>query len=50
MEALQEQIQPKFRNIGERLVSEISSLTGEEMFLHIAKHLRRTTNPPDDSC
>ncbi|GAK04107.1 LOW QUALITY PROTEIN: hypothetical protein JCM19037_2481 [Geomicrobium sp. JCM 19037] len=50
MEALQEQIQPKFKNIGERLVSEISSLTGEEMFLHIAKHLRRTTNPPDDSC
>ncbi|MFB4158551.1 YktB family protein [Geomicrobium sp. JSM 1781026] len=49
MEALQEQIQPKFKNIGERLVSEISSLTGEEMFLHIAKHLRRTTNPPDDS-
>ncbi|EZH67106.1 hypothetical protein DH09_03995 [Bacillaceae bacterium JMAK1] len=49
MEALRNQIQPKFKAIGDELTTELNRLTGEEMHLHIAKHLRRTTNPPNDS-
>ncbi len=49
MEALRERIQPKFKAIGEELTDELSSKLGNEMFLHIAKHARRTTNPPKDT-
>lgn len=49
MIAIQEQIQPKFRTIGEQLRSSLSVHTGKEMFLHIAKHARRTVNPPKDT-
>ncbi|GKU82340.1 YktB family protein [Niallia sp. NCCP-28] len=49
MKAIQERIQPKFRIIGEALTSELSVKTGNEMFLHIAKHARRTINPPKDT-
>lgn len=49
MKAIQERIQPKFRIIGEALTSELSVKTGNEMFLHIAKHARRTVNPPKDT-
>lgn len=49
MEAIQSRIQPKFRMIGESLVHELSAMLGNEMFLHIAKHARRTVNPPNDT-
>jgi len=49
MKAIQERIQPKFRVIGEIFTSELSVQTGTEMFLHIAKHARRTVNPPKDT-
>lgn len=49
MEAIRERIQPKFRLIGEQLSGEASLLAGQEMFLHIAKHARRTVNPPKDT-
>ncbi|MBM7659521.1 uncharacterized protein YktB (UPF0637 family) [Bacillus mesophilus] len=49
MEAIKENIQPKFREIGGILSNELSVLTGNEMFLHIAKHARRTVNPPKDT-
>ncbi|MCZ8511348.1 DUF1054 domain-containing protein [Paenibacillus filicis] len=49
MEAIRGSIQPKFKEIGEALVEEVALLTGTEMFVHIAQHLRRTTNPPKDT-
>jgi len=49
MEAIQERIQPKFREIGAELTDELSGKLGMEMFLHIAKHARRTVNPPKDT-
>ncbi|MBD8003692.1 YktB family protein [Bacillus norwichensis] len=49
MAAIQSRIQPKFKMIGEALTSDLSSMIGTEMFLHIAKHARRTVNPPQDT-
>lgn len=49
MKAIQERIQPKFRAIGEELTHELAILAGNEMYLHIAKHARRTVNPPKDT-
>ena len=49
MEAIQGRIQPKFRAIGEPLTQDLSILLGNEMFLHIARHLRRKVNPPNDT-
>lgn len=49
MEAIQQRIQPKFRAIGEPLTHDLAMLSGNEMYLHIAKHARRTVNPPKDT-
>lgn len=49
MTGIIEQIRPKFQRIGEQLTAEISPLAGNEMYLHIAKHARRTVNPPNDT-
>lgn len=49
MEAIRDQIQPKFKEIGTVLCDELAILAGNEMFLHIAKHARRTVNPPKDT-
>lgn len=49
MAAIRERIQPKFRKLGSFLTAELSATIGEEMFLHIAKHARRTVNPPNDT-
>ncbi|MET3698142.1 uncharacterized protein YktB (UPF0637 family) [Bacillus oleivorans] len=49
MEAIENRIRPKFREIGELLTSDLSALAGNEMYLHIAKHARRTVNPPKDT-
>lgn len=49
MEAIQERIQPKFRTIGNHLVDYLTELCGNDMYLHIAKHARRTINPPKDT-
>ncbi|MFB4164710.1 YktB family protein [Alteribacillus sp. JSM 102045] len=49
MEAIQERIQPKFKEIGDFLTDELSMMLGKEMYLHIAKHARRTKNPPTDT-
>ncbi len=49
MTAIQERIQPKFKEIGDLLVDDVSAMIGSEMFLHIARHARRTVNPPNDT-
>ncbi len=49
MEAIQSRIQPKFQIIGQELTDYLSVQLGNEMYLHIAKHARRTVNPPNDT-
>ncbi|MGN7940035.1 DUF1054 domain-containing protein [Virgibacillus sp. 6R] len=49
MEAIRERIQPKFKEIGQILTDDLTASLQKEMFLHIAKHARRTINPPKDT-
>ncbi|MFC5602928.1 YktB family protein [Sporosarcina koreensis] len=49
MNALQTKIQPKFQVIGEQISTYLSSRGTGEFFPHVAKHARRTVNPPNDS-
>jgi uncharacterized protein YktB (UPF0637 family) len=49
MHAIQDKIQPKFKQIGDILVDDVSAMVGSEMHLHIARHARRTVNPPNDT-
>lgn len=49
MEAIRERIQPKFQQAGQELADFLSMELGQEMFLHIAKHARRSVNPPNDT-
>ncbi|MGE7664132.1 YktB family protein [Ureibacillus composti] len=49
MEALSTNVRPKFQELGERFTSFLSVHTGNEFFPHVAKHARRTINPPKDS-
>jgi uncharacterized protein YktB (UPF0637 family) len=49
MSALIEQVRPKLHIIGETMAPKLSELTEEEMFPHVAKHARRSVNPPDDT-
>lgn len=49
MTALQERIQPKFTKLGERFTPLLSAHGKGEFFPHVAKHIRRSVNPPSDS-
>lgn len=49
MELLIERIRPKLNEIGAATAPFLSDLVGEEMFVHVAKHARRTVNPPNDT-
>lgn len=49
MTALKASIRPKLEFLGEQFSGELSVLAGNEMFSHVAKHARRTVNPPDDT-
>lgn len=49
MAALIQHIRPKLETLAEALQPEISTIVGEEMFPHVAKHARRTVNPPEDT-
>lgn len=49
MEALKTIVRPKFEALGEYFAGYFSAKTGEEFYPHVAKHARRTVNPPKDS-
>ncbi|MCY8980742.1 YktB family protein [Bacillus halotolerans] len=49
MEVLKERVRPKLTALGEHFAPTLSALTGDEMFPHVAKHARRSVNPPADS-
>ncbi|BBI34589.1 YktB family protein [Cohnella abietis] len=49
MEALIDRVRPKLNSLGDQLARYLSQACGEEMFAHVAKHARRTVNPPHDT-
>ncbi|ELK45000.1 DUF1054 domain-containing protein [Halobacillus sp. ACCC02827] len=49
MEALRGRISPKLEAIATDLAPDVTAMTGDEMFVHVAKHARRKTNPPNDT-
>lgn len=49
MALLRERIQPKLDALGRALVPLLETETGSEWFHHVAKHLRRSVNPPADT-
>ena len=49
MSAIRAQIRPKLEALGMGLLPDIARVTGEPAFAHVAKHARRTVNPPDDT-
>jgi uncharacterized protein YktB (UPF0637 family) len=49
MDQLIKHIRPKLDYLGNYFAPTLSALTGDEMFPHVAKHARRTINPPNDT-
>jgi uncharacterized protein YktB (UPF0637 family) len=49
MAAIREQIHPKLGQLGERMQQPLSARVGEPLHPHVAKHARRTKNPPEDT-
>ena len=49
MSQIRERIRPKLEALGHTLAPGIQRTTGDETFIHVAKHARRTVNPPDDT-
>ncbi len=49
MDAIKTIIRPKFETLSQIFTEELSVLTKDPMYPHIAKHARRTINPPNDT-
>ena len=49
MSEIRARVRPKLDAIGETLAPAVSRSIGGEVFVHVARHARRTVNPPDDT-
>lgn len=49
MRAIKETVRPKLEALGQRLAPALSAMSGDLFFAHVAKHARRTVNPPDST-
>jgi uncharacterized protein YktB (UPF0637 family) len=49
MAAIKSRIRPKLEAAGRDLLPDVARIGGGEAFVHVAKHARRTVNPPDDT-
>jgi uncharacterized protein YktB (UPF0637 family) len=49
MEEIRARLQPKLAAMGHSLAPAVSRTTGGPAFAHVARHARRTVNPPDDT-
>jgi len=49
MSEIRSRIRPKLEALGHSLAPTVSRSLGTEVFAHVAKHARRTVNPPDDT-
>jgi uncharacterized protein YktB (UPF0637 family) len=49
MEVLKRVLRPKLQQLGELFAPVLETELGRPMYVHVAKHARRTVNPPKDS-
>lgn len=49
MSALKGRVRPKLEALGAALAPELAQLLGTPVYAHVAKHARRTVNPPQDT-
>ena len=49
MEAMKERVRPKLTALGEDLRPALKKLASNDVFPHVAKHARRTVNPPPET-
>jgi EAL domain-containing protein (putative c-di-GMP-specific phosphodiesterase class I) len=49
MEAIKMRIRPKLEAVGKELLPDVARIGGAPAFAHVARHARRTVNPPDDT-
>ena len=49
MNAVKTQLRPKFEQLGQDLTPRLTEVLCIPMFAHVAKHARRTVNPPKDT-
>src|ERR1051326_8331600 len=49
MQAIQTRVRPKLEAIGKGLLPDVCRMGGAPAFAHVARHARRTVNPPDDT-
>jgi uncharacterized protein YktB (UPF0637 family) len=49
MAAIQTRIRPKLASMGVELAPQLSLFIDVPLYVHVAKHARRTVNPPDDT-
>jgi uncharacterized protein YktB (UPF0637 family) len=49
MAAIRAEVSPKLGAIGDALAPRLAAVVRTEVFPHVARHARRTVNPPDDT-
>ena len=49
MDAIKTRIRPKLEAVGRELLPDVARVGGAEAFVHVARHARRTVNPPGDT-
>src|SRR5438093_13031519 len=49
MGAIRSRLRPKLETLGKSLAPALARSVGDDTFAHVAKHARRTVNPPDDT-
>lgn len=49
MGEIRTRVRPKLESLGKSLAPAVARSVGGETFAHVAKHARRTVNPPDDT-
>jgi uncharacterized protein YktB (UPF0637 family) len=49
MEAIRTRIRPKLEAAGRDLLPDVTRIGGADAFIHVARHARRTVNPPNDT-
>lgn len=49
MAALDERVRPQLHVLGEKYSKYLKDSTGDDFYYHVAKHARRTVNPPIDT-
>jgi len=49
MDAIRTRLRPKLEAAGRDLLPDVSRIGGGDAFVHVARHARRTVNPPNDT-